>query len=85
MGDKIRSGYLTPTFSGAQKRAKVLRHPCILGGPQRQARGKNQKWPTGGHIAYRHAFSVKSYCLRQGTWKRGEERPFLRCQGYKTT
>ena len=46
-------------FSGAQKRAEVLCHPCILGGPQRQARGKNQKWPTGGHIAYRHAFSVK--------------------------
>ena len=31
---KIRSGYLTPAFSGAQKRAKMLRHPCILGGPQ---------------------------------------------------
>ena len=53
---------LTPNrraFSGAQKRAEVLRHPCILGGPQRQARGKNQKWPIGGHIACTHAFSVK--------------------------
>ena len=57
--DKFRSGYLTPTFLGAQKRAEVLRQPCILGGPQRQAQGKNQKWPTGGHIAYKHAFSVK--------------------------
>ena len=28
-GNKIRSGCLTPTISGAQKRAKVLRHPCI--------------------------------------------------------
>ena len=78
-GDKIRSGYLTPAFSRAQKRAEVLRHPCILRGPQRQARGKNQKWPTGGHIAYTHAFSVKLYCLRQGTSKRGEEQPFLSC------
>ena len=39
MGSKIRSGYLTLAFSGAQKRAEILRHPCILGGPQRQARG----------------------------------------------
>ena len=58
-GDKIRSGCLTPAFSGAEKRAEMLRHPCIPGGPQHQARGQNQKWPTGGHIAYRHAFSVK--------------------------
>ena len=42
--EKIRSGYLTPAFSGAQKRAKLLRNPCILGDPQRQARGENQKW-----------------------------------------
>ena len=49
-GDKIRSGYLTPPFSGAQKRAEVLHHPCILGGPQRKARGQNQKWPTGMHF-----------------------------------
>ena len=31
-------------LSGAQKRAEMLHHPCILGGPQRQARGQNQKW-----------------------------------------
>ena len=42
-------------FSGAQKRVEMLRHPCILGDPQRQARGaksevvpnkgeQNQKW-----------------------------------------
>ena len=43
-GDKIRSGYLTPAFSGAQKRAELLRNPCVLGDPQRQPRGENQKW-----------------------------------------
>ena len=42
-GKKIRSGYLTPAFLGAQKRAELLRNPCILGDPQRQARGENQK------------------------------------------
>ena len=31
-GDKIKSGYHTPAFSGAQKRAKTLR-PCILAVP----------------------------------------------------
>ena len=59
MQRETKSEVANPTFSGAQNRAEVLCHPCILGGPQRQARGKNQKWPTGGHIAYRHAFSVK--------------------------
>ena len=31
--EKIRSGYLTPAFSGAYKTAKLLRNPCILGVP----------------------------------------------------
>ena len=43
-GEKVRSGYLTLAFSGAKKRAEVLRNLCILGGPQRQAWGENQKW-----------------------------------------
>ena len=38
-GNKIRNGYLSPTFSGAQMRVEVLHHPCILGGPQCQERG----------------------------------------------
>ena len=40
--EKIRIGCLTPAFSGAQKRVGLLRHPCILGGPQQ--RGDNQNW-----------------------------------------
>ena len=52
-GNKIRSGCLTPTFPGAQKRAEMLRHPCILGDPQQRGaklevvpnKGEqNQKW-----------------------------------------
>ena len=38
-GSKIRNGCYTPDFLAAQKRAEMLCHPCILGGPQRQARG----------------------------------------------
>ena len=37
-GNKIRIGYLNHAFSRAQKRAEVLRHRCILGGPKQ--RGK---------------------------------------------
>ena len=42
-GGGIRSGYLTPAFSGGKKRAEMLCHPCLLGGPQRQARGANSE------------------------------------------
>ena len=34
-GDKIRSGCLTPAFSGAHKSAELLCNPCILGGPSK--------------------------------------------------
>ena len=34
-GDQFRSGYHTPAFSGAQKRAKKLRGPCILRVPSK--------------------------------------------------
>ena len=37
-GKKIRSGYLTPAFSGAQKRAEFLRNPCILRDPKQRGR-----------------------------------------------
>ena len=40
-GEKIRSGYLTPAFLGAQKGAGSLCNLCILGDPQHQARGEN--------------------------------------------
>ena len=39
-GDKNRIGCPTPAFSGAQKRAEMLRHPCIFRGPQQ--RGQNR-------------------------------------------
>ena len=37
--DKNLKGCLSPTFSGAQERAEMLLHPCILRGPQNQAQG----------------------------------------------
>ena len=41
--NNIRFGYPTPTFTGAEERAEMLRHPCILGDPQRQAWGAKNK------------------------------------------
>ena len=38
-GNNIRIGYLILAFSGAQKQAELLCHPCNVGDPQRQARG----------------------------------------------
>ena len=38
-GEKIRSGCLTTAFLEAHKWAELACHPCILGCPQRQARG----------------------------------------------
>ena len=52
-GNKIRSGCLTPTFSGAQNRAEKLRHPCVLGGPLQ--RGGKQKWPAPGSCKKSHS------------------------------
>ena len=34
----------------AHKRAEVLHHPCVLGGPQ--TRGQSQRWPTSGQNCY---------------------------------
>ena len=34
--EKFRSGYLTPVFSMAHKRAEVLHKPCILEVPNRE-------------------------------------------------
>ena len=43
-GDRIESGYLTPAFSGAQKREEVLRNPYILGGPQQRGQNQNLRY-----------------------------------------
>ena len=42
--EQITSGCLTPAFSGAQKRAEMLRPPYILGDPQH--RGTKSEVPA---------------------------------------
>ena len=41
-GEQNQEWLPNPAFSGAQTRVEMLHHPCILGGPQCQARGGNQ-------------------------------------------
>ena len=49
-GFKDCPGFLNSTGAiGAQKRAEMLRHPCILAGPQQ--RGQNQVYARGHHDA----------------------------------
>ena len=40
LGEKIRSGYPTLAFSGAQKRAELLRNPYMLQGPSNAKLGE---------------------------------------------
>ena len=41
-GDKIQTGYLTPTFLGANKWAELLPNPCVNGSCH--TRGRLRKW-----------------------------------------
>ena len=57
-GDKIRSGYITLAFSGAQKWAELLRNPCVLGGSEERTKSKEatsplpSRGPTTGQNCY---------------------------------
>ena len=81
-GCKIRSGYLTPAFSGAQKRAEMLRHPYILGDPQRQARrAKSEVVPNKGEQNLRW---LPHPCLLEGPKEGGNATPPLHSRGSPT-
>ena len=56
-GNKIGTSCLTPAFSGAQKRAEMLRHTCILADPHTQRVEENHiSSPTKGN-------NIRSGCL----------------------
>ena len=52
-GNKIRSGCLTPAFSGAHTWVELLHTPCILGGPQTRGHLKGPCQNVGGHHTMR--------------------------------
>ena len=62
---------LNPAFSGAHKRAEVLRNPCILGGPQRKGRVENEYW-------------LPDHCLLKGLEEGGSATQPLRSRGSPT-
>ena len=52
-GGQNQNWHVTPAFSGAQKRAELLRNPCVLGGAQKGGTnmahfGLVEKGPWGG-------------------------------------
>ena len=63
-GNKIKRGLLTRAFMGAQKRAEMLRLPCILGNPQHRGTksevatsplpscGPKRGWKCYGYLAF---------------------------------
>ena len=54
-GFKYCPGFLNSTMMvGAQKRAEMLHHPCILGGPQQREQNRKSK-PTPGVTMMHHA------------------------------
>ena len=72
-----RSGYISPAFSGAQKRAELLHHHWVLGGPHK--RGQNQKWLHHPCLqeASSWAESLPHPCVLPGPHKRGQNQKWL--------
>ena len=63
-GTKTRSGCLTLAFPGAEKRAEMLRHPCILGDPQqRGARSEVAAFPLAFLGAQRRTEMLRHPCI----------------------
>ena len=74
-GNKIRSGCLTPAFSGAQKRAEMLRHPCILRRPQERGRKSEvatSPLPSRGPERGQQCYVTRAF-YRVRNAERGEE------------
>ena len=72
-GNKIRHGYLTPAFSGAQKRAEMLCHPCILGHPKQRGTKLDvatSPLPSWGRKRGRKCCATPVF---SGTSKKGEQ------------
>ena len=49
---KIRIGYITPAFSGTQKRAELLHNPCVLRGPPKGGQNRIARGPESGRNCY---------------------------------
>ena len=81
-GNKIGGGCLTPAFSRGPKRVQMLRHPCIVGGPQRQARGgKLEVVPNKGEQNWKW---LPRPCLLEGPQEGGNATSPLHSRGSPT-
>ena len=77
-GNKIRSGYLTPAFSGARKRAEMLRHSCH----SRGSPTKGSKIRSGPQQRGTKSEMATSPCLLGGPKEGGNATPPLHSRGY---
>ena len=81
-----RKCYITPAFSGVPSKGdkikvgsneggdEMLHHPCILGGPVRQARGENQRWLPHPCLlgVPKEGENATSPCILGGPQQRGQ-------------
>ena len=73
-GKKMRGEFVNTAFSGAQKRAQLLRNPCILG--ERQSKGEqNQNWLPHPYVigAQKRAELLRYSCIPGGPQAKGNK------------
>ena len=64
---------IQPAFSGAQKRAEMLRHPCILGDPQTKGDKIRSGYLTPASSgAQKRAEMLRHPCILGGPQQRGQ-------------
>ena len=69
-GNKIGSGYINSTFSGAQHGAEMLCYPCVLNGPRERG--------TKSKVATRQGETATlPMCSWGSPWKRGQKQKTL--------
>ena len=78
-GNKIRSGYLTPAFSEARKRAEMRHQPCILKDPQRQAQGAKSEMVRSKGKQHHKWSPTKGNKIRSGYLTLAFSAPRLHC------
>ena len=78
-GNKIRSGYLTPAFSEARKRAEMRHQPCILKDPQRQAQGAKSEMVRSKRKQHHKWSPTKGNKIRSGYLTLAFSAPRLHC------
>ena len=77
--DKIKNGYLTITFFGAENRAELLCNPCILGGPQRRGtKSEVASSPLHSQGAHHGGALLRTPCILGSPQQKEQNQKWLR-------